>query len=493
MFCKYCGSQIDDDALFCSGCGKSQGDSTVPEPSDSIEQMPEISPVSKKSTAIKDFFSGLFEKIKIIWEKFLKGTKSLWNKVYTSVKEFLQKNKKACIITSIAAGSLAVVAVFCFIILPVLILPNVYLGKAEDAFAAENYAAAITYYEKSEKALPDTQEHQKYMYSNGKNQFDNGEYYHAAASFDLTNEYLDSEELIYQCGLKLIDSKNYADAAAVLKLTTFNDASIQGKYAEGMDAYSKKSFSDAIDLLEPLVDKFDAASEIIPAVYFDYGKSQFEAKSYTTAQTYFEKAGTYADAETYYTACDLMLAEKELDNGNLNAAKKAYSKLPKDFEFEGIKVSERNAMFNKYSAFLKICGKWKATKQYIESRNVHISTGIWDSWYYDSGDMFTDQYVDIRCYLNDDGTITIKGDVLYYRFNDFSSLSAYCYAKSAYDSFTVSNVTKVPSSITLDSNTKLKYSGGKFTLAHSVRDDYSVNFYNRYKSDITYGKRSTAY
>ena len=234
-----------------------------------------------------------------------------------------------------------------------------------------------------------------------------------------------------------------------------------------------------------------AASTILPQVYFEYGCSLFDKKDYSSATTQFEKAGDYSDAKTYVTACALMNAEELLNDGHFNDAQTAFNKLPQDFTFSNISVSKRVSDINNASVFGAISGKWSASKNYIESRNIYTRTGSWDSWYIDK--TISDQSLEVYCFLNSDNTVTIKGSVSFYRFTDYSSLSAYCNATQTTKSFTISNVKSIPSSYNIDDNTVIKYSNGMFSITYSVRDNYSSHFYNLYNSSVTFGDKTKTY
>ena len=136
-------------------------------------------------------------------------------------------------------------------------------------------------------------------------------------------------------------------------------------------------------------------------------------------------------------------------------------------------------------------GTWMASDYYIESRNVYKRTGSADWWYWKPGvSNLTGQELELSCTMNSNGSFDIKGEVTFYKCDDYSSLSEYCRAKKTSETFTISNITAIPSSYQIDSYTTLNYSGGIFKVKYSERDNYSAHFYNLYSSSVTYGNRS---
>jgi hypothetical protein len=86
----------------------------------------------------------------------------------------------------------------------------------------------------------------------------------------------------------------------------------------------------------------------------------------------------------------------------------------------------------------------------------------------------------------------MEGTVTFYRFTNYSSYSSNCRATTTTKSFKLDNLTSVPRRITIDSYTTLNC-GSSFRLKYSKRDEGSANFYYTYNSDVTFGKRTTAY
>ena len=109
--------------------------------------------------------------------------------------------------------------------------------------------------------------------------------------------------------------------------------------------------------------------------------------------------------------------------------------------------------------------------------------GRWDSWYIDQT---SNEYIDISLKLNNDGSFDISGKAMFYVYDDFSSLAKYVKTKSKIKTFSFKNVYDIPNETWLDSETKFSYSNGTYKIDYYVEDNYSTNFYNIYKTTITY-------
>ncbi len=388
-------------------------------------------------------------------------------------------------------GTAAVLIVLVIaILIPSVILPQINLNKAKEAFDASNYVEAIELYEKSGyQENPDNI--QQYSYAVATTKFEEKSYLEAATNYHKAEGILDSDEKIFECGSILLENELYDDAASCFILLSTDEAKANYDYCLGMSFFNEKNYTAAIANLGAAKNHVEIANQKLSEVYCEYGKQYFNEKNYDEAKKQLKKAGDNSEAKTYLTACDLMEAEQYLSNGEINKAKEIYTKLPKDFSFNGIEVSKRKNQFKKFNAFCNISGKWTVTSNYIEARDVYRRNGSGDGWVYD--EPVSGQSLEVKCYLNNDDTITIKGNVTFRRFTKYSSLSKYCEDGNTTKSFTIKNVKSIPSSIKIDSNTTLKYANGKFNLSYSLKDDYSNNFYYLYKSSVTYGKRTVKY
>lgn len=401
-----------------------------------------------------------------------------------------KKRKKIAIISSSCVA--AVIAAFLVI---KVIIPMVSYNGAVEALGAGEYETAIERF----AALGDYKDAplllQSAYYQHGVALFENEDYEAAVIAFTNAGEYEDAGEKIksshYEHGLALLKDGEFESAKGAFELANgFEKAKKYASYADGRQNLVNKNYEKAIKCFDECKDVEDGAKRYSEANYL-FAEQNLSKSKYSDAKKYYNAAGTYEDAVNKAKICDLMLAEKEYSDGNLNAAKTALSNLPTDLSYNGVVAGDLLKQLNANSSFVNACGKWTASKNYIESRNIYKRNGSWDSWYIDNP--ITSQQITVRCLPNKDGTFTIKGNVEFYRFTDYSSLSSLCNATSTSRSFTISNVSKIPSSYTIDSDTTLKYSNGTFSISYSKKDNYSAYFYNKYNSSVTYGTRSQTY
>lgn len=318
-----------------------------------------------------------------------------------------------------------------------------------------------------------------------KSYFDSEDYVLAAENFSLSNGYSNAAEMIFESGNKLLDAKDYALAAEAFGYGDTSESKQYKSYCLGMVYLKNSNYKDAVNCFKEAGNILDAKSMYTSSAY-SLGLSYFYSKNYYQARNAFSKCGNYKDSQNLVKICE---AEQCITEGRLDLAYPIYSDLPKDLTVEGFDAQSRIALILKYKSFASICNKtWKATKNYIETRNVYKRTGSWDCWYYD--EPFTDQKLSIDCTLNSNGTVDISGYVSFYRFTDYSSLNKYCKATITSRYFTIKNLTSIPSSYKIDSDTTLNYSNGVFSISYSVKDNYSISFYNLYRSSVTYGRES---
>lgn len=325
----------------------------------------------------------------------------------------------------------------------------------------------------------------------------------------------------------LVNTKNYEMALQELKKIELEDNNIQRKindckYELAKQYINKERYAPALKLLDDVVDKDDTiqlkdkAHFNLALVYlksrdysksleeinkisndqyenleitkkqinYEYGKYYFNIEKYESAISYLEQAKDYEDANTILNNAYIEKAEKYIKQGNIQEAKNIYNFLPNDIEYNEVKVSVRKNQISKFSNLINATGIKYATKSYCESRNVWRYDGRWDNWYIDVPD--DSEYINTNITLNNDGTVTLKGTVYFYAFNNFSTLADYCKANIISKTIKLENLNSIASSYDLDDNTKLLYSNGVFSIKYSKRDDYSTSFYNLYMSSVTY-------
>lgn len=323
--------------------------------------------------------------------------------------------------------------------------------KANEAMESKDYVTAISEYDAANNFLNSNQKFIEAHFVYAEELFSTEKYAEASEHYRESINYEKSEEKLLLCASNLLDNKEYQKALDIYEFINTDEINQEKNYANGMVNFNKSQYNDAKNL--------------------------------------FMDAGEYGDSKTMINACDLMLAEQSCKEGNFDVAKQIYTNLPQDFVYGEVSVSGRLNLLNNSQSIINAVGTWKASDNYIESRNVYKRTENWESAYYGHDNVLSGQTLEISCTINSNDTFDIKGEVSFYKFDDYSSLAAYCKAQKTSRNFTISNVTTIPSSYQIDSYTTLSYSGGVFSIKYSERDDYSAHFYNMYSSSVTYGNR----
>ena len=416
------------------------------------------------------------------------------------------------------------------VVLRIVFNPAIHYSKGEKLFdsgkfsaAAEQFSAAGDYKDAASKAKRATAAQ---SYADGEAKFNAGDYTAASALFTAAAGYEDAAERVRQSQLgvhykaaetafangdypsaisEFEQAENFQDAAEQVLASTYALADENEKkeeYAKAIEEFdSIGDYSDAkerifaIGLARLNANDFSLAEKAFETggssqsedyYYYTQGKELFSRKKYSDAKEQFKKCAV-EDAADLCTACDYLTAEEHYQNGELNTAKKLFEALPKDYSYKnGAKVGVRLERLEKFKSFAALCGTWKVTDNYIESKNDYNRSGSWSNGDYDS--VLTDQSITIRCVINSDDTVTVNGEVEFYRFTDYSSLKEYCKATKTSKTFSITKVAQMPASHVIDGDTTLLFKNNIFELSYYVKDNYSVSFTNMYTSRVTYGK-----
>lgn len=291
-------------------------------------------------------------------------------------------------------------------------------------------------------------------------------------NYNKANDYLEKGNYIK--AIKLFENyKDYKDS---------NDKIKEAYYEYGISLIDEEKYEDAITMFKNA--KGDSLEK-----YISYANAMidFNDQKYNTALSAFKDLSDFKSSKDYVNYSNLMLAEEQYKKGNLVSAKKMFSDLDKDLEFNDLKVSDRLEILEKYKDYVNLCGIWTGTNGKFSVRQTHDSTGLWDQW-----DNQYNAELNLKCIINEDGTVTLKGDAKYYIFTNYSSLSQYL--KTPQKSLSINKtVSSIPSEIATGTNVRLTYSGGKFSLVYDYKDaNSSMYFTYRYKSSITYNTRKAA-
>ncbi len=398
---------------------------------------------------------------------------------------------------------------------------------ANDAMLTEDYATAVDRYSlipgylDSDEKLLNAQ--CCYHYQQGEILFDSGEYLAAAEEFDQIPDYMDSvsredacyfafanesetsgqyvvaaeyyelaksneesPERIYACGRALIDIGDYGNAADVLDNTDYDDAKVWGYYASGWENYEAGNYVAAENYFRSCSGIEDADEMRVNSAYLA-GMEKFENGDYADARGYFITASGYDDSDDMKIICDLMLAEEEFKEGNLYTAQSAFQELPSDLSYGGVSVEDRLTLLEEYSNYVDICGNWESTSGTISSYRYYTYTSAGWGLDIEGGDHLT-----IRCVIEDDGSVTIRGNIDYEVFEGYTSIRddmIYYYASRNY-SFTVENA-DLNEAWSIRSTATLTYTGDSFHLVDFVEDTPYSGTREEYTTDEMFGSLVT--
>lgn len=312
------------------------------------------------------------------------------------------------------------------------------------------------------------------------------QYVIAAEYYELAKSNEESSERIYVCGRALIDIGDYVNAADVLDNTDYDDAKVWGYYASGWEYYEAGNYVAAENYFRSCSGIEDADEMRVNSAYLA-GMEKFENGDYDDARGYFITASGYDDSDDMKMICDLMLAEEEFRKGNLYTAQSAFQELPSDLSYDGISVEERLALLEEYSDYVDICGNWESTSGTISSYRYYTYTSAGWGLDIEGGDHLT-----IRCIIEDDGSVTIKGNIDYEVFEGYTSIRddmIYYYDFRNY-SFTVDNA-NLNEAWSIRSTATLTYTGDSFHLVDFVEDIPYSGTREEYTTDEIFGSLLT--
>lgn len=496
MFCKKCGKQIDEDALFCPRCGTSvKSDSSTP---------------NIKSNEDK-----------------LKMEEQLYNTKDKSNDNSQKKDKKK--VNSKILLTVAISLIIIGIVGGVIIYnnqPSVKYKKASKAYSSGDYEKAIEIYtelgnyEDSTELLNNAIVANRYV--EAVELFDNAKYDEAISKFETIVEYEDSAEMINKCkyqkalickengefieasvlfkdsgyyedsvnlidemGTSLTEEGKYADAVTVFSNSTTTNNQYE-KYSSGMIDFENKNYSDASDNFKLAGDLYDAKEKYKESVYND-ASSKFDAKNYQDAKVLYTRVGDYKDASDNVEVCSLLIAKELYDDGCLNQAKEKLEEIKEGTSYNGVSVDSLLESINSNEKWLNICGVWSCTGGQMETRQTS-RYGSYNYWYLD---FVENQYsINVKCVINEDGTVTVKTSGSIPIYTNYSSLSAYLTTstKSLSHEETMSGM----GTITLDNNTSMTISSAGVSVDYKKVDNtQDVYFTYTYTTYITYGNKKS--
>lgn len=394
-------------------------------------------------------------------------------------------------------------------ILPTYVFPSSYISTIETSYENKEYKEVAKYFSKLSNIktyLKNDQEkyhklEQKVELAYGLEQFENKKYKVALETLEkIENKTEEVNKKVndahYEIGKECVQNKQYEEAVKHLEVVKDKqdmDTLIdEACYHTAVKYLEEKNYAQATYYINKVKnEKYENLKSTKQKIHYEFGKQYFESDDLEKALEHFKLSKGYEDTNSYLSKCAMVEAEKAIQDGEANRAKKLYESIPDNAEYNGIRAADRKKQLKKYQALLNASGEWKSTKEYIESRHVWRYDGSWDNWY--NNEPTPTSIISLKTYLNKDGSVTLKGTAKFYAYNNYSSLSQYCNSYLTTRNIEFKNITSIPASKNLGNNTKLTYSNGKFTIKYSKKDEYSANFYNVYNSTVTYGKKTKSY
>ncbi|MBO5371921.1 MAG: hypothetical protein J6A75_04275 [Lachnospiraceae bacterium] len=389
MICPNCKNEIFDESIFCSVCGYKVVDG------DSIQKEYE----KNKHLNMKMIISVVFVLCVIIIfgvcvyvnstpeSKYKKAEKAFANENYEkAINYYVQAGEYMNAVEKMAEAEIA---------LHYVTAEEMIVNK--DFENAKKELEFTIGYKDTENLL------QQCDYGLGQIYFDKGEYILAAETFNKVVEYQDSKEKIIEIGKTCIETENYEEAKTVFEYVS-EDNYIY--YIQGMLDFNEADYESAYKCFCKVKDLYDVEEKCTESAYL-YAKKLMTEKKYSAAKKYFKNVIDYEDSEKMVTVCEFMDAKADYDEGKLNSAKKKLEKLPQEYEYDGIKVSTLLEKLNNNIDWVSLTGSWSSVSGEA-STNCKSKDGWYDGGTWSSQIEKGDYTLNIKCILNDDGTVALS-------------------------------------------------------------------------------------
>ena len=317
---------------------------------------------------------------------------------------------------------------------------------------------------------------------------------------------LDDKELVKKNKIVIKDFKKIKPKTIIFIITViiilvFVVFGIMGylNYSDGNKAFENKNYLKAISKYEKISWLGDVKKRLNNA-YVAYGNEFMNNDDCNNALIFFKKTNLgendknvkYCNMYNLYYD-DFEKAEKYYEEGKLSHSLELYNKIDSSFTYHDVSVADRLRTLGEYERFVNLTG----TKNGTGKTNVsHIwkRNGSWEGW-----DSDFDSTLEIKCIIQDDGTIKIILNASFLTFTNYSSLQSALKADTvtAYFNSVVNKDEEIPASfdsfpaVVANSGAlgyaSLTYSNGESTLNYLLDDvNYSQYFSNKYTSTITY-------
>lgn len=182
--------------------------------------------------------------------------------------------------------------------------------------------------------------------------------------------------------------------------------------------------------------------------------------------------------------------KKEISKGNLNSARKQLKKLPKNFLYEGTKVSKLLKLLDSKKKWVSLCGRWTTTSGKMEITQQSKEYDSSDGWYrdFEKGE----SSLDVRCKLSDNGSVTVKIEGSIPVYTEYSPVREGVEQGNIY--IRKSKKMSGMGTIRVDKNTTLTISSSGITVRYyNVSKNEDVYFDYIYKTNMSLKKKKESY
>lgn len=331
-----------------------------------------------------------------------------------------------------------------------------------------------------------------------KSLYNKNEYYKAALEYKASLSIGKSDNIL-SCGKGLLNNKEYAKAVEVFELMSTEVFSEYHRYAKGLNYLSKSNFEKSVELLSTV--SVEDSPKYLQEANFGKGKQLLEVGNYSDAKKCFDNATDISESKEMILNCTFLEAEDWIKKGYLNKAKAIYEKLPEGFTYKNNSKNNRLQLLAKYSDFVNLCGKWKATGECVV-KSTATPRNYWHYYPYLEMSVFDrnktdpDQYITVLCSINDKGQVRMHGNVEFSILTEHSSISqsdkSLEYSIDGLESLPKDELIDIVSSGTK----KITCENDAIYLHYYKLDlDYNIALYedSTQESDYTYGKRVEVY
>lgn len=329
-----------------------------------------------------------------------------------------------------------------------------------------------------------------FHYLTGNSALKDGDYDRAISAFEnvKSGPFKGTEkiaEAYYRKGEDLLDRKHYSDA-----LACFEKASAWRGTAEAIRECALGLLS--VGLYDDAAEAFLSLPGDKDKLYAKYaeGMKYFDRSDYRSARRCFVDANSVGESDKMLCVCDLQEAEKLAGEGKLHQALKIYQDLPQSLSYEGISVASRLSLLMEHSDMVNASGYWEATQNDIDVKNVQ-SDGKYRQWY--ASNLWSNQCIYVYFKLNADGTFRMTGEVFFWRYTNCAEKEADLSSDRIKYTFDRNGIAQIPSVISLDPDTNLRYSNGRFSIDFFRKEPSYYGSSLEFNSKVTYGALKEAY